>query len=88
MDDISLLFSALNNALLHASGHYPEDKIEERITFALSHARLYLAESYDEREDKSATENKLDISCGGGGYSSSLSATTVSILDTSDVVGC
>ena len=44
------------NALLHVSGHYPADKIEERITFALIHACLYLAESYDERDDKSASE--------------------------------
>ena len=33
------------NSLLHASGHSQADKIEERNTFALRHARLYLAES-------------------------------------------
>ena len=47
MDAMSLCFSAMYNALLHASGHFLEDKIEERITFALSHAHLYLAESDD-----------------------------------------
>ena len=35
------------NALLRASGLSPEDKIEERITFDLCHARLYLTVSYD-----------------------------------------
>ena len=35
-----------------------------------------------------ATANKLYISCGGGGYSSSLSAITVSVLATSNVVCC
>ena len=62
----------MDNAILHASGHYPEDKIEERITLALSHARLYLFESYDERDDKSAAANAFDISCGGGISRSSL----------------
>ena len=38
----------MDNALLHASVHYPVDKIKERINFALSHARLYLAESDDD----------------------------------------
>ena len=72
MGSISLLFGAMDNALMHASGHSPKDKIEERINFALSHARLYLAESDDERDDKSAAANTFDISCGGGGYISSL----------------
>ena len=45
MDVIYLLFSTMDNAPLHASGHSPADKIEERITFALIHVRLYLAES-------------------------------------------
>ena len=51
MDAISLWLSAMDNALLRASGLSPEDKIEERITFDLkkSHAHLYLAESDDER---------------------------------------
>ena len=53
----------------------------------MSHARLYLAGSDDERDDKSAATNKFDISCGGGGSSSSLSAITVSVLATYDV-GC
>ena len=44
----------MDNALLHASGHPPADKIEERITFALRHAHLFLAESDDEQDDKSA----------------------------------
>ena len=48
MDAISLLFSAMDNALLHASGLYPEDKIEELIHFALFHARLYITELYDD----------------------------------------
>ena len=47
----------MGNSLLHASGHYPADKIEERINFALSHAHLYLFESDDEQDDKSAAEN-------------------------------
>ena len=48
MDAISLLFSAMDNDLLQASGSYPADTIEERITFALCHAHLYLAESDDD----------------------------------------
>ena len=44
MDTIYLWLSAMDNALLHASGNYQENKIEERISFALSHERLYLAE--------------------------------------------
>ena len=49
MGAIYLLFSAMDNALLHASVHYPADKIEERVTFAFIHACLYLAESDDEQ---------------------------------------
>ena len=45
MDAISLLFSGMDNALLSESGNPPAYKIEERITFALIHAHLYLAES-------------------------------------------
>ena len=78
----------MNNYLLHASGHYPADKIEERINFALSHARLYLAESDYERDDKSAIANTFDISCVSGVSSSSLSAINFSILDTLTVVFC
>ena len=48
MDAISLCFSVMDSALLHASGNYPSDKIEERINLASSHARLYSAESDDE----------------------------------------
>ena len=88
MGAISLRFSAMDNFLLHASGHYPADKKEERITFTLSHARLYLAGSYDERDNKSASANTLYISCGDGGYSSSLSAITVSVLANSNIVRC
>ena len=68
--------------------HSPEDKIEERIIFALRHAHLYLAESYDEQDNKSSAANTFDISCGGGGSSSSLSAITVSVSGTSGVVCC
>ena len=78
----------MDNALLHAYVNYPEDKIEERITFGLRHACLYLAESYDERDNKSAATNKFDISCGGGGSSNSLSAITVSVLATYNAVCC
>ena len=66
MDAIYLWFSAMDNALLHAFGNYPADKIEERITFTLIHACLYLAESDDEWYEKSVAVNTLDISCGGG----------------------
>ena len=76
----------MDNALLHVSGHSPADKIEERITFDLSHACLYLSESDDEQDDKSAAVN--NISCGDGGYSSSLSAIDTYVLATSDVVCC
>ena len=48
MDTIYLLFSEMDNDLLHVSENSTEDKIEERITFALIHARLYLFESDDE----------------------------------------
>ena len=47
MNAIYSLFDAMDNALLYVSGNYPADKIEERITFALIHARLYLSESDD-----------------------------------------
>ena len=48
MGGISLWFGAIYNSLLHASGYSPADKTEERITFALIHARLYVSESDDE----------------------------------------
>ena len=48
MDAISLRLSTMNNALLHASGHSPAYKTEERIHFSLIYARLYLSESDDE----------------------------------------
>ena len=60
----------MDNNLLHASGHSPADKIEEWNNFTLSHARLYLAESDDEQDDKCAAAKTFDISCGGGGSSS------------------
>ena len=41
MDAISLLLSAMDNSLLHASGNSSVYKIEEMITFSLSRARLY-----------------------------------------------
>ena len=47
MDVISLLFIKMYNSLLCASRLSPEDKVEERIPFALCHARLYLTVSYD-----------------------------------------
>ena len=56
------------NDLLHASGNYPAEKIEERITFALCSACLYLAESDYDLDKNSAAANTLDIYCGGGGY--------------------
>ena len=48
MDAISLLFSAMDNALLCASGLSTEDKTEERIHLSLCHACLYLTVSYDD----------------------------------------
>ena len=72
MDAIYLWFSAMDNDLLHAYGHYPADKIEERITSALITACLYLVESDDEQDNKSAATNTFYISCGGGGSISSL----------------
>ena len=71
---------------MRASGHPPADKIEERITFTMIHACLYLAESHDEQYNKFDAENTLYISCDGVGYSSSLSVITVSVSATSDVV--
>ena len=65
MDAVSLQFSEMDNSLLNAYGRSPVDKIEERITFAMSHARLYLSESDDEQYNKSAAANTFDISCGG-----------------------
>ena len=56
------------------------------MSFVLSHACLYLSESDDKKDDKSAAVN--DISCGDGGYSSSLSAIDTYVLATSDVVCC
>ena len=69
----------MDNALLHASGNFLEDKIEDRINFTLSHDRLYSAESDDERDDRSSAANTFDISCGDGVSSSSLSAIVVSV---------
>ena len=57
MDAIYLWLGAMDNDLLHASIHSPSDKIEERITFALRHARLYLFEPDDEQDDKSDAAN-------------------------------
>ena len=76
----------MDNAVPHASGYYPANKIEEQINLALRHARLYLAESDDERDYNYAAVNTFNISCDDGGSSSSLSDITVSVLDTSDVV--
>ena len=58
------------------------------MTFTLRHARLYLAESYYEQDDKSAAANTFNLSYDGGGYSSSFSDINVSVLATSDVVFC
>ena len=52
------------------------------------HARLYLAESDDEQDNKSAAANKFYLSCGGGGSRFSLSAIPVSVLYNFYVVGC
>ena len=65
MNAISPWFSAMDNSLLYASGLSLEDKIEERITFALCHASLYLTVSYDDWDNKSAAANTFDISCVG-----------------------
>ena len=81
-------FNSMDNYLLHASGHSPADKIENQINFDLIHARLYLAESDDERDEKSSAVNTFNISCGDGGSSSSLSYISVSVLATSNVVHC
>ena len=66
LDSIYLRLGAMDNALLRESRHSPEDKIEERITFASSHARLYLFKSDDEQDENYDTANTFDISCGGG----------------------
>ena len=78
----------MDNALLHESGHSPADKTEERITFALIHARSYLYASDDEQEDKSDAANTFNIPCGDRGSSSYLSSITVSVSTTSYVVSC
>ena len=67
------------NNLLQESRHHPADKLEDCITFALSHARLYSAESDDERDDKSDTADTFNISCGDGRSRSSLSDIVVSV---------
>ena len=43
----------MDNDVLHVSGHSPADQIKEQITFALIHARSYLAESDYEQDNKS-----------------------------------
>ena len=78
----------MNNALLYEYVNYPEDKIEEQITFALIHANLHSYESEDEQDDKSTAANAFDRSCGDGGSSSSLSDIVVSVSATSDVFFC
>ena len=86
--EIYLWSSAINNALLYESGNSLADKIEEKITFALRNAHLYLAESDDEQDDNSDASNTLYISYGSLVSSSSLSAITVSVLATHDVFCC
>ena len=54
----------------------------------MSHVRSYLSESDDEQDNKSASENTFDRSCGDGGSSSSLSAITVSVSASSYAVHC
>ena len=88
MYEISLWSSAMKNALLCTSGLSAEDKVEERIHFALCHARLYLTLSYDDWDGKSTAANTFDISCCGGVSIDSLPAITFSVLATSDVVDC
>ena len=78
----------MDNALLHASGNYPAHKIEEQINLILIHVCLYLAESYDERDNKPAAANTFNISCGGVEYSFLFYTITVSVLDNSDLVCC
>ena len=51
---------------MHASRNFPADKIEDLITFAFSHARLYLFESDDERDNNYAAAKHFDVSCGDG----------------------
>ena len=85
---IYLWFVAMDNYLLHESGHSPADKIEERFNFSLSHTSLYLAESDDEQDDNSAAANTFYIFCVGGGYISSLSAIIFYVFSNSDVVRC
>ena len=82
MGVISIWFSAIDHYLMNAFRHSPANKIEEYINFALSHVCLYLAESDDEQDYNSADANTFDISCGDGGYSSSLSSIDVSISAT------
>ena len=73
MDDILLWFSEMYNDMLHAAGLSPVDKIEERITIALYHARLYLSESDGDWDNtQSSNENTFNIYCGGGEFRSSL----------------
>ena len=87
MDAFSLWFIAMDNVQLHAYGISPEDKIEERITLVLCHEHLYLAGSDDEWYNKSTAADTFDISCGGEGSRFSLSAITVSVFASSNVVG-
>ena len=72
IDAIYLWLVAMDTALMNASGHFSADKREERITFALSYARLYLFEPDYEQDDKSSDANTFDISCGGGRSRSSI----------------
>ena len=78
----------MDNALLHAFGHTPADKIEERINFTKIHASLYWSESDDERDKNSSAANTFDIFCGDVGSSSSLSAITIYVSSTSNVYRC
>ena len=52
----------------------------------MKHTSLYLAETDDEQDHKSAAGNTFNIPCGDGGYSPSLSYITLSLLATSYVV--
>ena len=88
MGKISLLFNEMDNYLLHMSGHSPAFQIEDRINFALIHARLYSDESDDELDNKSAATNTLYRYCCDVGSRYSLSAIFISVSANSYVVCC
>ena len=68
--------------------NFPRRKNRRTNSFRPVPCTFYFTISCDDWDDKSATANTFVISCGGKSYIYSLPFVTVSVLSTSNVVGC